>query len=394
MPTTAPITARAHSSDSHATASDARRRRLLVVSHPAVVTVNQEVYLELSRRGWEVTLVTPKRWRHDYSEVYQPPQALAGLEAALRPLPVALAGRPQRHFYLAGCRSLCARVRPDVAFVEAEPFALVAAQWAFALARGDVPFGVQVAENIDRDLPAPVRWLRSRVLHKAAFVAARSDTAARLARAWGAGGEVELAPHAVPAWEEVPESSQRPFTIGYAGRLVESKGLMDLLRAVRQLSAPVELVMIGDGPLRGQLEGQWIPGSTVRVLDAMDHDRMPAGYAQLDVLALPSRTTATWKEQFGRVIVEALWCGVPVVGSDSGEIPWLVELTGGGLTFPEGDCEKLAAQLTRLRDAPSLRRQLASTGRASVERLFSVSAATDPLERMLTHAAALNGAQR
>ncbi len=55
------------------------------------------------------------------------------------------------------------------------------------------------------------------------------------------------------------------------------------------------------------------------------------------MLALPSRTTPTWKEQFGRVIVEALWCGVPVVGSDSGEIPWLIELTGGGLTFPEGE---------------------------------------------------------
>ena len=64
---------------------------------------------------------------------------------------------------------------------------------------------------------------------------------------------------------------------------------------------------------------------------------MAAGYAQLDVLVLPSHTTPTWKEQFGRVIVEALWCGVPVVGSDSGEIPWLIELTGGGLVFPEGD---------------------------------------------------------
>ena len=113
---------------------------------------------------------------------------------------------------------------------------------------------------------------------------------------------------------------------------------------------------------------------------------MASGYAQLDVLVLPSRTTPTWKEQFGRVIVEALWCGVPVVGSDSGEIPWLIELTGGGLVFPEGDRDRLAEQLEKLREEPALRRQLAETGRLAVEGLFSVAAATDPLERMLVGA--------
>jgi glycosyltransferase involved in cell wall biosynthesis len=113
---------------------------------------------------------------------------------------------------------------------------------------------------------------------------------------------------------------------------------------------------------------------------------MAVGYAQLDVLALPSHTTPTWKEQFGRVIVEALWCGVPVIGSDSGEIPWLIELTGGGLVYPEGDSAALAARLTELREQPALRRELASAGGTAVERLFSVPAATDALERLLLDA--------
>jgi glycosyltransferase involved in cell wall biosynthesis len=268
------------------------------------------------------------------------------------------------------------------------PYALAATQWGVAFKRRGIPFGVQCYENIDRELPLPVRWLRSRVLRDAAFVAARSDSAARLARDWGAAGEVDLVPPAVPAWASVPGASpERVFTVGYAGRLIESKGVTDLLGAVRKLAAPVELVLIGNGQERAQLDGQEIPGSRVRVIDDLTHDRMAAGYAQLDVLALPSRTTPTWKEQFGRVIVEALWCGVPVVGSDSGEIPWLIELTGGGLTFPEGDRDGLAAQLTKLREDPALRGQLARTGRAAVERLFSVPAATDPLERLLERAA-------
>jgi len=364
------------------------RGRLLVVSHPSVISVNQEVYRELRGRGWEVTIVVPSSWRSEYSQLDVKPQILAGMEDALLREPVALRGRPQRHFYLARCRAIVDRLRPQVAFVEAEPFSFSATQWSFALGRAGVPFGVQCAENIDRRLPAPVRWMRSRVLRKAAFVAARSDTAAQLARSWGARGEVELAPHAVPLWDDVPAPAARPFTVGYAGRLVPSKGLGDLLAAVRRLDAPVELVMIGDGETRAELEGQQIPGSSVRVLDDLSHEQMATGYAQLDVLALPSHTTHTWKEQFGRVIVEALWCGVPVVGSDSGEIPWLIELTGGGLVFPEGDDARLAEQLQRLRDDPALRAELAARGRAQVERLFSVSAATDPLERMLAHARA------
>jgi glycosyltransferase involved in cell wall biosynthesis len=394
-------------------AMNGAERRLLVVSHPAVVSVNQEVYRELARRGWSVTIVVPNRWRHSYSRAPIAPRALEGLEDSLRPIPVVFRGHPQRHLYLTACRGLIARARPDVAFVEAEPYALAATQWGRALARLGVPFGVQCYENIDRALPAPVRRLRSRVLRDAAFVAARSDTAARLVRAWGAGGEIGLAPPAVPAWEsgveagssgepagarepvgeEKPVGAEQPvgaagergssFTVGYAGRLVESKGLVDLLEAVRRLDPPVKLLLVGNGEQRSRLEGQPIPGSHVRVLDGVAHDQMSCAYARFDVLVLPSRTTATWKEQFGRVIVEALWCGVPVVGSDSGEIPWLIELTGGGLVFAEGDRDALAAKLRMLRDSPALRAELARTGRAAVQRLFSVPAATDSFERLL-----------
>jgi glycosyltransferase involved in cell wall biosynthesis len=333
-----------------------------------------------------VTLVVPSRWRHPYSARAIVPRALPGLADAIRPVPVVMQGRQQRHFYLTNPFRLCAQARPDVAFVEAEPFSLSAAQWRLALVRGGVPFGVVCAENRDRNPPALARWSRSRVLRDAVFVAARSPDAASLVRSWGARGAVAWWPHAVPRWEPVASVRERAFTVGYAGRLIESKGVLDLVAAVRQLDAPVELLLIGDGTMRTQLEGQAIPGSTVQVLNTLTHEQMPSGYAQIDVLVLPSRTTPTWCEQFGRVIAEALWCGVPVVGSSSGSIPQLLELTGGGLVFPEGDADALAGQLTRLRNEPALRKQLASTGQASVRRLFSVPATTDPLERLLAGA--------
>ena len=337
-------------------------------------------------------MIVPSRWRHSYSETDVSPQSLPGMEASLHQTRVAFPGRQQRHFHLVNPRSISKRVRPDVAFVEAEPFSVVTFQWWLAFRTLGIPFGVQCYENIDRDLPAPVAWLRSRVLRDAAFVAARSATAGRLARSWGARGAVELAPPAVPGWQVTSAvtsqpTSPRPFTVGYAGRLVASKGLSDLLAAVRKLDAPVELLLLGNGELREDLDGQPIPGSRVRVLDGLSHDLMPSAYAQVDVIVLPSHTTAKWKEQFGRVIVEALWCGVPVVGSDSGEIPWLIELTKGGLVFPEGDHEALADRLRELRESPQKREALARVGREAVERMFSIPSATDPLERMLMRAA-------
>ena len=91
---------------------------------------------------------------------------------------------------------------------------------------------------------------------------------------------------------------------------------------------------------------------------------VPAELRRLDALALPSRTTASWKEQFGRVLIEAMSCGLPVVGSSSGEIPRVIG--DGGLIYPEGDSAALAGALRRLADEPGLRAELGRRGRQRV----------------------------
>jgi glycosyltransferase involved in cell wall biosynthesis len=91
---------------------------------------------------------------------------------------------------------------------------------------------------------------------------------------------------------------------------------------------------------------------------------MPAHLRRLHALVLPSLTRPNWKEQFGRVLIEAMACGVPVVGSDSGEIPNVIG--EAGLVFPEGDAEALRAALARLRDDRDLWGHLAVAGRARV----------------------------
>jgi len=362
--------------------------RLLVVSHPAVLPVNQLVYAELMRRGWDVELIVPALWRHEYEPYEVRASAVPEFESHVTPIAVAAAGRPQRHFYRANPMKLLRRLRPDVVFLEQEPFALVTAQWGLCAARWGVPFGVQQAENVDRGLPWPVRVLRTRMLRSASFVAARSPRAAELALAWGAHGDVRLVPHHVPAWSW-DRRPQARFTVGYAGRLTSEKGLDTLVAAVRRLAPPVDLLVVGDGALRGWLERVDL-GEDRRLELRTDvvHEDMASAYAAMDILVLPSRTTPHWTEQFGRVLVEALWCGVPVVGSDSGEIPWVVNVTRGGAVFPEGDEAALACVLDGLRADRARRDNLATEGRTHVAALFSVEAVADVFGEMLGRAIA------
>lgn len=359
--------------------------RMLVVSHPAVLTVNQLVYAELANRGWSVDVVVPDQWRHEYGPVT--PEALPAFEGRFHRLPVAFSGQAQRHTYVARPTRLLRRLRPDVVFLEQEAFSVAALQWGRAAHRLGIPFGVQADENLDRRLPPPVRAWRSWVLRNAAFVAARSDSAGRLVTHWGARGDVLLVPHHVPEWPVLVRPPSAAFRVGYAGRLVPEKGLDVLVDAVRRLSGEVELVVAGDGPLRDWLESVDLGSATLRLLPGVDHDAMGEAYAAMDTLVLPSRTTAIWKEQFGRVLVEALWCGVPVVGSDSGEIPWVIKRTGGGRVVAEGDAAALARVLEELRADPDQRRALADRGRRVVAATFSVPAVADALGEVLQQAA-------
>lgn len=358
-----------------------RAPRLLVVSHPAALAVNQLVYAELVELGWQVDLIVPDRWGHEYGEIV--PAPLPALADHFHPLPVVLAGRPQRHAYRCRISAVLRQLRPDVVFVEQEAFSVAALQWGMAAHRAGLPFGVQAAENLDRALPPPVRVWRKWVLGHAPFVAARSPSAASLVERWGATGQVRLVPHHVPSWPSAPRSTSETFRIGFAGRLVPEKGLDVLVDAVRSLGVATELVVAGDGPLRSWLEGADIGGATLGLLTGLDHADMGKAYASMDVLVLPSRTTERWAEQFGRVLVEALWCGVPVVGSDSGEIPWVIETTGGRVVH-EGDAAELAAVLAELRDDPDQRRVLAECGREVVEQTFSVPAVAASLADVLT----------
>lgn len=165
------------------------------------------------------------------------------------------------------------------------------------------------------------------------------------------------------------------FVVGYVGRFSLEKGLSTLLRALKHLPDSVHCLCVGDGPwlesFVAEVKGLELQQRLHRVARVSDRE-VSAYMNALDVLILPSETTSGWKEQFGRVLPEAMACGVPIIGSNSGAIP---EIIGdAGKVFPEGDHHALAAAIRHLYENPELHSQLAAKGIERAREYFSCEA--------------------
>jgi glycosyltransferase involved in cell wall biosynthesis len=119
---------------------------------------------------------------------------------------------------------------------------------------------------------------------------------------------------------------------------------------------------VGSGPLESDLRA-WSRrhGDNVRIETAVQHHQVPRYLNAMDLLCAPSQATAHWREQFGRMLIEAFACGVPVVGSDSGEIPHVI--ADAGLIVGERDVDGWTDAVARLLADPALRAELARRGR-------------------------------
>ena len=132
------------------------------------------------------------------------------------------------------------------------------------------------------------------------------------------------------------------------------------------------MVFAGAGEFRAALERQAQElgrSAQVRFLPARSIEELPQVMNALDALILPSWTVPSWKEQFGRVIIEAQACETPVIGSDSGAIPEII--AEGGIIFPERNPAALAKAIAHLKANPDQTRRMGRTGRLQVERNFT-----------------------
>ena len=329
-------------------------------------------------REVDLTLIVPDRWPGYADEALPAPEGYERME-----LPVVGPGHNHLHLYR-GLGRVFRQARPDLVHVDEEHYSLVTYQVGLVAHRAGVPFVPYTWQNIQRVYPPPFRWTERWVLRHAAHVLCGNREAADVLRAKGYGGATTVVPQfgldpsflerRAPARERfgLPE---RAYLVAYAGRLIEAKGVDHLIRVVREVPE-AHLVIVGHGPARERLERLALPlAERVHFLGPRPSSELPALLASVDVLALPSRTTRTWKEQFGRILVEAMAQARPVLGSDSGEIPNVVG--EAGLVAAEDDVDAWRDALERLRD-PVLRERLGAIGqdRARSFAQTTVAAAT------------------
>ncbi len=261
-------------------------------------------------------------------------------------------------------------LRREVCHIDEEPYNLatyLALRAAKAVGARAVLFTWQ---NLARPYPPPFRQFEGYAYRHADAIIAGNRDAIAVLRAKGYQGLVRLIPQfGVDPQLFCPTEAphQDPCVIGYAGRLVEQKGLLTLAEALADLPGRWQLVLYGTGPLEEELRARFAVlglAERVRFAGRVSSLEMPQCLAQMDVLVLPSLTRPNWKEQFGRILVEAMACGVPVIGSSSGEIPNVIG--DAGLVFPEGDATALRAALGQLLGDASLRGELGRRGRQRV----------------------------
>ncbi len=273
-------------------------------------------------------------------------------------------------------------LQPDLVHIDEEPYnyatyhALRATQSVEAKA---IFFSWQ---NLSRNYPPPFAQMERYVLKHSAHAICGNQDSVAVWQAKGYRGPTTVIPQfgVDPAlypfkW---PEPKPDAFKIAFIGRLVEEKGVWLLLDALQKLPDYVTLDFVGSGPLETPLKQSVVTlGLTERVnfIPWMPSAELPAYMHEPDVMVLPSISRENWVEQFGRVLVEAMACGLPVICSDCGEMPNVV--ADAGLVVPENDVEALAAKLLALIERPGDRLALATKGRQRVYEHFTQKAVAE-----------------
>ena len=362
--------------------------KVLVISHSATQPTYHRKFEEVARhQDIQLRVLVPDTWVEN-SQVLRSSRRHVGKNLSFYPGKVTSPGYGSRFFFKRGVVEHFRDFRPDVIHLEEEPWSLCALQTVI-LRRIFCPASKLIFRT-SLSIPMKQRFdLIASSIERITFK--ESDYAFILS---GRAGEIlvqkgyrkgtRVSPNGVDTgiFKKMDASDLRrelginegEFIIGYVGRLMRMKGLDTLLKAFSTLAQrpACRLLLIGSGEYREEMLSIASDlGICEKMLltDAVAAEDVPGYINCMDVLVLPSITTPGWVEFFGRVLVEAMVCEVPVIGSSSGEIPNVVG--DAGLIFQEGSAEDLRDRLTALISDHSLRRSLAKDGLARATSLFA-----------------------
>lgn len=277
--------------------------------------------------------------------------------------------------------------RPEIVYVTYDPWSTIFGQVA-AVAAVFAPHAL-VVSGIKKNTYRRYQGVRGMVKDALAragigrvdhFVAASAMTARLYERVHGvAAADISIAPRVgvdTGVFHPRPDGVRREGTlvVGYCGRLAEHKGVPDLVAAVaaaRESGVDVELELLGAGEMRDELAARARSTSWLRMRDAVPSDDVADFMRDLDLYALPARVLPDHEEHDAHALLQALSCGLPAIGTDSGIIPEVLADPDDVLVAP-GDPAALAAAIAGLARDPGRRERLATRARRTAEERYSL----------------------
>ena len=329
--------------------AETRPLRILMVSYSSFLQrFYQTLPQQIARQsGAEVHVLVPPRWKELWSGTAVELEWRANPAFQGHVGDILFTGNLHFAVFRNRLGTLIRTLQPDVIDLEDEPFNLGSLQMEL-LRRRHAPRAklvLHASQNVYKTYPPPFQWVERRVLQGVEAVLIRNRSAGEVLRRKGYQGRLEVITHGVdtdafrprpdPALKRELSPDGRPI-VGFVGSLVAQKGIPTLIDAVAEL--PVRLLVVGGGEEREAL----VAHAARRGVDAVfrppaNHEMVSRFMNTMDAFVLPSRTMPGLVEKFGRVLIEAMACGVPVIGSSSGEIPNVIG--EAGIVFPEGDVE-------------------------------------------------------
>jgi len=347
---------------------------VLGIGHTYVARAGREKWFALaSRPNVRVLLIVPEQWQAELFHLRARRQRPVP-HCEVLPLRTVFHGLEGKYFYLSPTLHMPS-FRPDILHVEegANACAYFQALWLKRIwaPRAKSVFFTWV--NWPRANRFPLTLFEKHNLrHSDGAITGNAD-AADILRAKGFDRPIRVIPqlgtnpdiYVRTDERALRRSLQLPgFVAAYVGRLTEAKGVDLLLRSAAALGPECGVLVVGDGPRRRALERlarSLRMDGRVRFVGAVPHEQVPRYMSVADVLVLPSFETPRWREQFGQVLVQAMLCGTPVIGSSGGEIPHVIG--DAGLIFRQRNVEDLTDKLRLLLSRPAVRRKFAKRGR-------------------------------
>jgi len=364
--------------------------RVLSIGHSYVVGANRALMREVARDPrLEVTVAGPAFFHGDLRPVCFDPEP-PGSQLSTCRVPARWTSRIHVFRYSHHClEELLRNGRFDVVHAWEEPYIYAGYQIATAMNGSRARFCFRTAQSYVKWYPPPFSVFERTGLKRAQGWIAGANLVykAMLQRGYPErrGRVLTLAVDtsvfrplsSAERSSVLLELGLTPPVVGFVGRFTEAKGLDVLLRAMEQVkrSSDWSLLLLGSGEYGRRIRA-WAAnrGWSRRVcLRLVKHDEVPRYLGAMDLLVAPSQTRRNWREQFGRMLIEAFACGVPVIGSDSGEIPHVIG--DAGRIVAEADVDGWATAITNLLRDPAARAEFAARGLERVQRYSVTSVA-------------------